>query len=50
MSNTIKKETNKEALLRRIEERREFAEATRRFSDVGFYEELTAFIQKNVAT
>jgi len=37
-------ESDKECFLRRIEERREFAQETNRFSDVGFYDDLAEFI------
>lgn len=42
----MKKETEEDNLIRRLSEYIEYATATRRFADVGFYEELINFILK----
>jgi len=41
----MKKETRKENLLRRLEENREFFQATRKMAYASFMEELIAYIE-----
>ena len=43
----IKNESIEYNLLRRLEEYIEYAEKTKRFVDVGFYEELIEYINNN---
>lgn len=43
----MKSETKEENLIRRLEEYIEYAEKTKRFADVGFYEELIKYIKEN---
>lgn len=40
-----RKETEQEALIRRLREYIEYATATKRFADVAFYEQIIDFIE-----
>ena len=44
-----KNETEKEKLIRRLEEYIEYAKKTKRFADVGFYMELIEYIENSIS-